>query len=274
MKKMTVEEIRTVQLDMLSYIDKLAREHQIEYSLGGGSLLGAMRHQGFIPWDDDIDLMLERTQYEKLIQVLARQENEDYKILHHSTEKNLWPFAKLYHTGSMYQSKTDRIHPWTGIFIDIFPMDRLPESAEDRERFFKKVHSAAANLMCTTYPNFASGSRRLYAYARLILGMPRFALYHGQAKKRAEMCDQVMMTYDQKDVPYVGYTDSRYRLREFFPREVFEHYEDVAFEDLNVRKIKDDHAYLHQLYGENYMELPPEDKRENHSYYTWYWKER
>ncbi|MGT2686092.1 LicD family protein [Streptococcus porcinus] len=273
MKKMTVSEIRKIQLEMLSYIDKIARENKIEYSLGGGSLLGSIRHQGFIPWDDDIDLMLKRSDYEKLMVVLAKEENTEYKLLHHSVEPNLWPFAKLYHTGSMYQSKTDRIHPWTGVFIDLFPMDKLPESSEEREKFFKKVHNAAANLMCTTYPNYASGSRKLYAVARLILGFPRFVLYHGQAKKRALVADQIMGTYNDQDVPFIGYTDSRYRLKEFFPVELFSEYEDTPFEHLTVRKIKNDHAYLNQLYGDAYMELPPENKRENHSYYTWYWKE-
>lgn len=273
MKKMSVEEIREVQLAMLAYIDKTARENNIEYSLGGGSLLGAMRHKGFIPWDDDIDLMVKRDDYEKLMMVLGQSENNDYKLLHHSVERNLWPFSKLYHTKSQYLSQTDRIHPWTGIFIDIFPMDKLPESMEERQKFFKKVHNAAANLMCTTYPNFASGSRKLYAFVRLILGIPRYALYHGQAKKRAEIADQIMGTYNNQEVPYIGYTDSRYRLKEFFPVEVFSKYEDVSFEHLTVRKIKNDHVYLNQLYGENYMELPPENKREDHSYYTWYWKE-
>ncbi|CAM4166392.1 LicD family protein [Streptococcus penaeicida] len=274
MKKMTVLEIRKVQLEMLAYIDKLARENGIEYSLGGGSLLGSIRHKGFIPWDDDIDLMLKRSEYEKLMKLLASQEHADYKLLHHSVEPNLWPFAKLYHTKSMYQSKTDRIHPWTGIFIDIFPMDKLPETAEEREKFFKKVHNAAANLMCTTYPNYASGSRKLYAFARLVLGFPRFLKYHGQAKKQAQVADQIMGTYNEQHVPYIGYTDSRYRLKEFFPVELFSEYEDTPFEQLTVRKIKNDHAYLNQLYGSSYMELPPEDKRENHSYYTWYWKEK
>lgn len=87
MKEMTVSEIREVQLEMLAYIDKVARNNKIEYSLGGGSLLGAMRHKGFIPWDDDIDLMLERSQYERLMKALADANNSDFKLLHHSVEK-------------------------------------------------------------------------------------------------------------------------------------------------------------------------------------------
>ncbi|MDG3142202.1 LicD family protein [Streptococcus suis] len=273
MKQMTKDEIRKVQLDMMAYLDDFARKHHIEYSLGGGSLLGAIRHQGFIPWDDDIDIMLERSQYERLISALAQDDNPDYKLLHYSTAKDLLPFAKLYSTKTIMKSKTDKMHPWTGLFIDIFPMDRLPESAEERHRFFKEVHSSTENLLSTSFPEYASGSNALFAFARLFLRFPRFVKYHGKSKEVALETDRIMQKYNDKEVPYIGFTDSRYRLREFFPKELFTEYEDVAFEHLRVRKIKNHHAYLNQLYGASYMELPPENKRQNHDYYTWYWKE-
>ena len=82
-----------------------------------------------------------------------------------------------------------------------------------------------------------------------------------------------MSTYNATNVKFRGYTDSRYRLKECFPAEIFDHYEDVNFEHLVVRKIKEEKIYLNQLYGASYMELPPEHKRESHDYYTWYWKE-
>ncbi len=136
----------------------------------------------------------------------------------------------------MYLSKTDRIHPWTGIFIDIFPLDRLPESAEERQRFFKKVHSAAANLMCMTYPNFASGSRKLYANA-VNLGLPRFIAYHGQAKKRAEIVDQVMETYRRRGSLH-GLYRFRYRLKEYFPRKIFSSMKMLCLKTLKPEKLK------------------------------------
>lgn len=271
-KRMSETEIRTVQLEMLAYIDKLARENGIEYSLGGGSLLGAIRHQGFIPWDDDIDIMLDRSNYEKLLIVLKKQENEDYKLLHYSTEKNFLPFAKLYHTGTEFISKTDKMHPWTGLFIDIFPMDRLPASVEERETFFKFVHSGTENLISSSFPEYTSDSKLIYSLARLFLRFPRFLRYHGKTREVAEEVDRRMQKYDQDPVPYIGFTDSRYRLKECFPLEIFSEYEDVAFEQLTARKIKDHQTYLKQLFGGNYMELPPLSQRRAHSYYTWYWK--
>ncbi|MGV3028766.1 LicD family protein [Streptococcus hyovaginalis] len=273
MKKMTNEEIRKVQLDMMDYLDDFARKNNIEYSLGGGSLLGAIRHKGFIPWDDDIDIMLKRNDYEKLIDALSKEDNSDYKLLHHSTEKNLLPFAKLYSTKTIMQSKTDRMHPWTGLFIDIFPMDQLPESSEQRTAFFKEVHSSTENLLSTSFPEYASGSNAVFAFARLFLRFPRFVKYHGQTKKMAVETDKVMQRYNGSDSPYIGFADSRYRLKECFPKELFDEFEDIAFEHLMTRKIKNHHAYLKQLYGASYMELPPENKRQNHDYYMWYLKE-
>lgn len=273
MKKMTNNEIRKVQLDMLAYLDNFARKHNIEYSLGGGSLLGAIRHKGFIPWDDDIDIMLERSQYEKLISSLANDDNPDYNLLHYSTEKDLLPFAKFYSTKTIMQSKTDKMHPWTGLFIDIFPMDQTPESTDERAKFFKEVHSSTENLISTSFPEYASGSNALFAFARLFLRFPRFLKYRGKTKEVAIATDKLMQKYNGSDAPYVGFIDSRYRLKEYFPKELFDEFEDVEFEHLITRKIKNHHAYLSHLYGSSYMELPPENKRQNHDYYTWYWKE-
>ncbi|OFI48727.1 lipopolysaccharide cholinephosphotransferase LicD1 [Floricoccus tropicus] len=273
MKKMTIEEIRKIQLDMLSYIDSIARENNIEYSLGGGSLLGSIRHKGFIPWDDDIDIMLYRSDYNKLIEELKKSQDDRYSLLHYSTEKNLLSFAKLYDNSTQFISKTDKMHPWTGLFIDIFPMDRLPENEHERLSFMKSVQNNAENLLSTSFPAYASGSKAIYAFARLFLRFPRFVVYHGKWTERAEILDQLMQKYDNQDVPYIGFTDSRYRAKEFFPKEIFEEYEDIMFEDVKARKIQDHDRYLKQLYGDSYMELPPENKRENHSYYTWYWKD-
>ena len=93
MKKITdVSELRLIQMDILSYVDKVCRENGIKYSLAGGTLIGAVRHKGYIPWDDDIDIMLVREEYEKLVDILSANDSDNnipYKILTHSKEKQL-----------------------------------------------------------------------------------------------------------------------------------------------------------------------------------------
>ena len=97
MKEVSKEELFKVQLDMVQFIDRICRESGIQYSLSGGSLLGSIRHGGFIPWDDDIDLMLVRTEYNRLIeQILKSPEIDSNYTLIHSSQKNAYlPFAKL-----------------------------------------------------------------------------------------------------------------------------------------------------------------------------------
>ncbi|OFI47928.1 lipopolysaccharide cholinephosphotransferase LicD1 [Floricoccus penangensis] len=273
MKKMTDEEVRDVQIEMLVYIDKFCRENDIEYSLGGGSLLGSIRHEGFIPWDDDIDIMLYRPEYEKFIKLMMDKINSDYTLLNFNVKKTLISYSKIYANKTISLGNLDKMHPDMGVYIDVFPMDKMPESDNERIKFMKKVQNQAENLLSTSFPEYVSGSKAIYAAARLFLRTPRFLLHHGKWNEQAVVLDNLMKTYEHTDVSKVGFTDSRYREKECFNKDIFSEYEDVSFEKHNVRKIKRHDEYLTQLYGCDYMELPPENKRVNHNYYDWYWKE-
>ena len=98
MKKMTEKEAKQCMINILSYIDNICRKNKINYSIYYGSLIGAIRHKGIIPWDDDIDIILLKEDYDKLIKILKTQNNE-YKILDETTDtKCVLPFAKLVNT--------------------------------------------------------------------------------------------------------------------------------------------------------------------------------
>lgn len=271
MKKVSFEEMRAIQLSLLQEIDRLARANEIEYTLVGGSLIGAMRHQGFIPWDDDIDIGLTRTNYEKLMLVLREQ--KDYGLYHHSVEESYEPMARIYdkhtfHKGGAFFGWKDK-----GIFIDIFPYDLLPEREEEQEPFFEDVHKMVRNLKCSvSFPKQLTSANYFYSMALLVKDFPKIIKYHGKSKKMADETDALMRKYEKSGSDYIGFTHSHYGLRERFPKVIFEHYEDINFENLTVRKIKEHDTYLKQLFGD-YMQLPPENQRETHSYYHWYWKE-
>ena len=120
MKELTNEELRGIQLEQLKYIDRICRENGIEYTLAGGSLIGAIRHGGYIPWDDDIDIELTRPHYDHLISVLMDQlPNEKYALLHYKVRETYLPFAKLYDTRTSFTSKIDNLNRGTGVFLDI-----------------------------------------------------------------------------------------------------------------------------------------------------------
>ncbi|WP_270745157.1 LicD family protein [Lactococcus petauri] len=273
MEELTVNEMRTCQLNILEYIDKVCKENHIEYSLIGGSLLGSIRHGGFIPWDDDIDVMFRRDEYNRFISLFTSELNSgNYELWHYSKRETYQPFAKLYDNRTILGKSLD--HMWTniGVHVDIFPYDALPSKENERILFMKHMQKRAEDLVSTGFPAFVSGSKWYYVAARLFLRLPRFINYHGKNKEIASSYDNESQKYFNSDAEEMGFLASKYFEKEHFPRSIFSEYEDIKFENLSVRKIKDHDTYLTQLFG-NYMQLPPENKRITHDFYQWYWKD-
>ncbi|MDM7655599.1 LicD family protein [Lactococcus lactis] len=274
MKKISIKEVRKIQLDMLQFIDNFCREHEIEYSLIGGSLLGSIRHGGFIPWDDDIDVMLRRDEYDRFIKLLNDSESKmgHLKLWHYSTRPTYHLFSKMYDDRTTVGKNTDYIWEGTGIFIDIFPYDALPASEEKRIKFMNDINKKAKILSYTSAPAYFSGSKWYYSLARIFLNFPQFIKFHGRNQELTKKFDKDSQKYfDDKSATQMGFLCSRYLKKEHFPRTIFDEYEDVSFEGMSVRKIRDHETYLRGVYGD-YMKLPAEKDRQIHELYVWYWK--
>lgn len=117
-----------IMLDMVKELDRVCRKHDIPYFLYGGTLLGAVRHNGFIPWDDDLDVGLLRKDYIKLMSVLPEELPDCYVLQNNDTDKNFFYFfAKLRHKHSLLEEecKYDEVFKERGIFIDIFPFEKM-----------------------------------------------------------------------------------------------------------------------------------------------------
>lgn len=271
MKKIEETELREIQMEMASFIDRICRKHNLEYSLGGGTLLGAVRHNGYIPWDDDIDLVMTRENYEKLLHLLASE--TAYKLLHYTKRKSHIPFAKLFDPRTIVKSRTYTNLIDVGVSIDIFPMDVLPGDRGTREAFQIDARKQAIAVESTGFPQYAFGPTWLVFFGKLILRFPIYLRNRGEWFDVSKKQDKFVQKYNQTAHPNLGFVASYYGVKEFFPRVAFENYEDVMFEGRTYRKIKDHGAYLSALYG-NYMELPPESQRINHDYYQFYWKDK
>lgn len=131
-KEITMEELRAIQLDILDKIHAFCTEHGIRYSLGGGTLLGAVRHKGYIPWDDDIDIMLPRPDYERFLKEFDGKYAE-LNLQHYGNDNTCCiPFAKVYDNRTVLIEKLQK----SGIYIDVFPIDGLPEESKIKDYLY------------------------------------------------------------------------------------------------------------------------------------------
>ena len=134
-----MNKLQTIELSILRDFDAFCKEHSLQYFLSEGTLLGALRHQGFIPWDDDIDVMMPREDYEKFLKIAPSKIDTDvYQLQHASTVENYWsPFAKLRllkHDGAFMQDKIAHLTDANGPLLDIFPLDSVPRANSFAQR--------------------------------------------------------------------------------------------------------------------------------------------
>lgn len=257
--------LRNIQLlcmDMLRLVDRICIEEGLTYFLSGGTLLGAVRHQGFIPWDDDIDLMMPRPDYERFLAVAEKHLPKRYTLAFPGRVENYaMPWIRIWDTRTRIEaSGKQKVYTHT-LFLDIFPIDGLPKSPRVCELFFKKIRAHDILLKCARRTGFYEGERLQW------LKRPLMALTSLRSvEKYAIGLDRAARRRSFERARYAGVcVVTHYGSRERMPAEVFRGSVDVMFEGETYPAPIGYRTYLSGLYGD-YMQLPPEEKRvSNHN---------
>lgn len=135
-----IKEIQSILLPILEYIDKVCKDNNLRYSLAFGTLIGAIRHKGFIPWDDDIDIVMPRTDFDKLIEILEKEQNKKYKILSPYDTNSFFAgqMLKVYDAETKLCEFPNKYNLEYGAYIDVFPIDGIDNSIVKARKYHKK----------------------------------------------------------------------------------------------------------------------------------------
>ena len=275
LRELTDDESKALKQALLAmYVDiaRLCEAHNLTVMLCGGSCLGAIRHKGFIPWDDDLDLLMPRRDYEQLIRLLeqgALGENYEFNTPNSKTDaKNV--FLKIYRRNTLnVDIYSDTPAFPQGIAIDVFALDAVP-----RTRFGQYVKGLIANglqfasivVLYAQYPS--EHLREFMSLDRDMLRRYRFKCMLGRIlgiiphSKWVWWFDRFVVC-DRDDRQWGIPTGRKYYNGEIFPREVYVPAAEAEFEGMKVHIPNQFDPYLRNLY-KDYMQLPPEDKRERH----------
>lgn len=264
-KQLSLDDIKEVELQILIEFRRICNELGLRYYLSGGTLLGAIRHKGFIPWDDDIDLAMPRSDFNKLIEFSRSYQNDTYKFLFFSQTGTLLPYAKFVniktHIDAKYAEDEMQQHLW----LDIMPMDGLPEDLNEVARIYKKAEYYRKIIgLCNA--KLGEGKSAVKKLAKYVL--KPLALIYGKERAIANL-NKLAMKYDYDSAKYVGaITWGLYGEAEKILKADIDKGYQVIFENEQFDSFSCWDSYLSALY-KNYMQLPPVEKRINHEMIAW-----
>lgn len=266
MKQLTLQDIRNRLLGILVELNDFCNEEGLRYYLCAGTLLGAIRHKGFIPWDDDIDIAMSRPDYDKLLSISQRNDtfHGHYKIISFENRTTHYPFMKVLDTDTYTRQSFTNESNENSLWVDIFPFDGVPKNTSVRKKLYRRelLVRKILNLNFAKVGDGKTSSRKLLKP----LLIP-FAKAYGIERANNKI-DKLCRTYDYDSAKYVGDIVWGDYNKEIMKKDDFEKFVYVEFENHKFKTMSCWDEYLTGLYGD-YMKLPPVSERENHEIKAW-----
>lgn len=265
------EQLKKIELELLLQIHDICEREGFRYSLGGGTLLGAVRHRGFIPWDDDIDIMMPRPDYDAFISYCLSSD-VPFRILSWETDQKYVDLsAKAYNPDTVLEDDNIEGGDAIGVNIDIFPVDGLGDSYKKAKKAFRSTSFKRNLLIASHWKKFFRSKTHAWYYEPF-----RFCFFVlSRFVNKSKLFDSIQKRYKKIDfnsVKFAGAVGGSYREKEILSQSVWTEYINLPFEGHDFRAVAGYDTYLSSIYGD-YMQLPPEGKRVSHHTFTAYYKE-
>lgn len=254
----SVKDVQNKIYDVMLYVHKLCKNNNIKYFLSGGTLLGAVRHKGFIPWDDDADIMFLREDYERFLQAASKDNDARFKIGSIRNDVN-WtrPWARVWDSKTIveFDSISDSA---IGVYVDILPIDGLPDGMMAFKLFNYRIKWLNTLRNAAMRTSFVEGEKHRFIKKIIGLFAKRHSAYHYASK-----VDRLCASYKNNKSNFCGVSVlSHYMEKERFSEKCFEKTVEMDFEGSRFMCPSGYDAYLRQLYGD-YMVLPPLEKQKS-----------
>ena len=247
-------EVWKYEQEILDVIHQVCKKHDLKYSLAYGTLIGAVRHGGFIPWDDDIDLIMPRQDYEKLREIWQQEAPENYILqdsrINPDFTQNFLKIRKDHTTFLQSEEERTRLYH-KGIFVDIFPGDRVAPGKLSRMLQFA---ACAVNLLYTRGFTSKSGGI-IEMIERILLYVP--CKYYPRIR---EAMNKFIQSWNGNETYQYVFPSTIVASRRYYPADIFENMTEIEFCGRQYSCVKDIDTVLRTDYGD-YMQLPPESER-------------
>lgn len=272
-RKMSLKELQQSETETLAAFHHFCKAHDLRYCLGGGTALGAVRHHGFIPWDDDIDVMMPRPDYIKFVNLCKDGQMDD---IHRLACREMDPdcpssVARIYDTRTEITFNNFRVPYTIGCWIDVFCFDGLPSNKRRRDRQFYKMRLLMDLYICCLTK--FGGKRRSMSVTLLQYFLVPFLPFIRMVgyKRYLNLYDHIVQRYPYEGSEYVGVLAGRACEKEAMRKTDMEPYVLMDFDGYQFYVMKNYDEYLTNLYGD-YMTPPPEEEQVSRHLIQVYWK--
>lgn len=263
MIEINLEESKKILFKILQAVDDCCRKNNIQYSLTYGTLIGAVRHKGFIPWDDDIDLMMTRDNYERFLSLFDG--GQDYNVMTLSPDSDWWPCVTRIcakNTQVFFNGSNKSEH---GLWVAILPVDNVPDDCIERDKYRYKIKHCFDVLIFKKRMLDHSPIK----YRDIIKSFVRFLISPINMYKVGLHAEKIKSKYRNCKTNKVSMWNE-YARHTIFPAFFVENYIELEFEGQKYMCVKEYDAFLKLVYG-NYMQFPPENERiPLHNYKSYY----
>ena len=254
-----IQELRSIQIGILDEVHRFCEAHGLRYFLSSGTLIGAVRHKGYIPWDDDIDIYMPRKDYERFLEIY-HDENGRYKAIDPQHEKHYYyTFAKVVDLRTkMVEDETEGYE--IGVYMDIFPVDYVTDDLQERESVFKQKKLLYKIRRCKISQSNPLQSRLAYIVYKC----------WPMTVKQIECKIRRLIVLEEPTHTVCNMTEAGPKIKGCFPAEDIASSVDIDFEGKRYKTMVGYKDYLERTYGD-YMTLPPVEQRVTHKFEA-YWK--